>query len=153
MTVKDILNDTEVKMKKTIEAVAREFSEIRTGRASPSLVQGIRIDYYDTPTLLKQLASISVPDAHLIVIQPWDPTIITQVEKAILKSELGLTPTNDGKLIRLAIPRLSEERRNDPQDLECLIEHGGEPFPLIGVQLHYKWHIDSNKQEYFQYPT
>lgn len=113
MAIKDILNDTEAKMKKTIEAVSREFSEIRTGRASPSLVEGIHIDYYDSPTLLKQLASISVPDAHLIVIQPWDPNIIAQVEKAILKSNLGITPSNDGKKIRLSIPPLSGERREE----------------------------------------
>lgn len=113
MTVKDILHDTEAKMKKTIEAVAREFSEIRTGRASPSLVQGLYIDYYNTPTLLKQLASISVPDAHLIVIQPWDPNIIAQIEKTILKSNLGITPSNDGKIIRLSIPPLSRERREE----------------------------------------
>ncbi len=113
MTVKDILNDTEGKMKKTIEAVSREFSEVRTGRAHPGLVEGIHIDYYGSPTLLKQLASISIPDAHLIVIQPWDPTVIAEVEKAILKSNLGLTPSNDGKIIRLSIPSLSRERREE----------------------------------------
>ena len=113
MTVKDILNDTEGKMKKTIEAVSREFSEVRTGRAHPGLVEGIHIDYYGSPTLLKQLASISIPDAHLIVIQPWDPTVIAEVEKAILKSNLGVTPSNDGKIIRLSIPSLSRERREE----------------------------------------
>jgi ribosome recycling factor len=113
MTTKEILHNTEEKMKKTVESVAREFAEIRTGRASPSLVEGLHIDYYGTPTLLKQLASISVPDAHLIVIQPWDLTAIAEIEKAILKSNLGINPSNDGKLIRLSIPPLSKERRQE----------------------------------------
>lgn len=111
MTVREILNNTEEKMKKALESVTREFSAIRTGRASPSLVEGLYINYYGTPTLLKQLASISVPDAHLIVIQPWDITAIGDIEKAIMKSNLGITPSNDGKLIRLSIPPLSKERR------------------------------------------
>lgn len=113
MTTKEILHNTEEKMKKALEAMTREFSEIRTGRASPSLVEGLHIDYYGTPTLLKQLASISVPDAHLIAIQPWDPTAIAEIEKAILKSNLGINPSNDGKLIRLSIPPLSKERRQE----------------------------------------
>jgi ribosome recycling factor len=113
MTTKEILHNTEEKMKKAVESVAREFSEIRTGRASPSLVEGLYIDYYGTPTLLKQLASISVPDAHLIVIQPWDVTAIGEIEKAIMKSNLGINPSHDGKLIRLSIPPLSRERRQE----------------------------------------
>jgi ribosome recycling factor len=111
MAVREILNNTEEKMKKALDSVTREFSAIRTGRASPSLVEGLYINYYETPTLLKQLASISVPDAHLIVIQPWDITAIGEIEKAIMKSNLGITPSNDGKLIRLSIPPLSKERR------------------------------------------
>ena len=113
MTTKEVLHGTEEKLKKAIEAVTREFSEIRTGRASPHLVEGIHIDYYGSPTMLKQLASISVPDAHLITIQPWDPSVIAEVEKAILKSNLGITPSNDGKMIRLSIPALSRERREE----------------------------------------
>ena len=113
MSTKEILHNTEEKMKKAIESVSREFSEIRTGRASPSLVEGLHIDYYGTLTLLKQLASISTPDAHLIVIQPWDITAIPEIEKAIMKSNLGITPSNDGKLIRLAVPPLSKERRQE----------------------------------------
>ncbi len=113
MTTKEILHNTEEKMKKAVESVIREFSEIRTGRASPSLVEGLHIDYYGTPTLLKQLASISVPDVHLVVIQPWDPTAIAEIEKAIMKSNLGITPSNDGKLVRLSIPPLSKERRQE----------------------------------------
>lgn len=113
MTTREILHNTEEKMKKAVESVTREFSEIRTGRASPSLVEGLHIDYYQTPTLLKQLASISAPDAHLIVIQPWDVTSIGEIEKAIMKSNLGITPSNDGKLIRLSVPPLSKERRQE----------------------------------------
>jgi len=113
MTTKEILHNTEDKMKKALESVTREFSEIRTGRASPSLVEGLHIDYYGTPTLLKQLASISTSDAHLIVIQPWDATCVPEIEKAILKSNLGITPSNDGKLIRLPVPPLSKERRQE----------------------------------------
>lgn len=113
MTTKEVLHNTEEKMKKSFESVLREFCEIRTGRASPTLVEGLHIDYYGTPTLLKQLASISVPDAHLIVIQPWDISAIIEIEKAIMKSNLGVNPSNDGKVIRLSIPQLSKERRQE----------------------------------------
>ena len=113
MTNKEILRNSEEKMRKAVDSVAREFSEIRTGRASPNLVEGLHIDYYGTPTLLKQLASISVPDVHLIVIQPWDPAAIVEIEKAIMKSNLGITPSNDGKVVRLSIPALSRERRQE----------------------------------------
>lgn len=113
MTTREILHNTEEKMKKALESVTREFSEIRTGRASPALVEGLHIDYYGTPTLLKQLASISAPDAHLLVIQPWDMTAIPEIEKAIMKSNLGINPSNDGKLIRLSVPPLSKERRQE----------------------------------------
>ena len=113
MTAKEILQQTEEKMKKALESMSREFSEIRTGRASPTLVEGLHIDYYGTPTLLKQLASISAPDAHLLMIQPWDITAIIEIEKAIMKSNLGITPSNDGKVIRLSLPPLSKERRQE----------------------------------------
>lgn len=113
MTTKEIIHNTDEKMKKAFEAVTREFSEIRTGRASPTLVEGLHIDYYGTLTLLKQLASISAPDAHLIVIQPWDATAIVEIEKAILKSNLGINPSNDGKVIRLSVPQLSKDRREE----------------------------------------
>jgi len=113
MTIKEVLHNTEEKMKKAFESANREFHEVRTGRASPSLVEGIHIDYYGTPTMLKQLAAISAPDAHLIVIQPWDPTAIVEIEKAIMKSNLGINPSNDGKMIRLAVPQLSKERRQE----------------------------------------
>jgi len=113
MTTREILHNSEEKMKKALDSVMREFSEIRTGRASPALVEGLHVDYYGTPTLLKQLASISAPDVHLIVIQPWDMTAIVEIEKAIMKSNLGINPSNDGKLIRLSIPPLSKERRQE----------------------------------------
>jgi ribosome recycling factor len=113
MTVKEVLHTTEEKMKKAIEAVNRQFQEVRTGRASPHLVEGLHIDYYGTPTLLKQLASISVPDVHMLMIQPWDVTAIPEIEKAIMKSSLGITPSNDGKIVRLAVPALSKERRQE----------------------------------------
>ncbi|MFH0855386.1 MAG: ribosome recycling factor [Candidatus Omnitrophota bacterium] len=113
MTTKEILHSTEEKMKKAFESMTREFLEIRTGRASPALVEGLHIDYYGTPTLLKQLASISAADAHLLVIQPWDTTAIVEIEKTILKSNLGVNPSNDGKLIRLSFPQLSKERRQE----------------------------------------
>jgi ribosome recycling factor len=113
MTVKEILHSSEEKMKKAFDSVAREFSEIRTGRASPHLVEGLHVDYYGTLTLLKQLASISTQDAHLLVIQPWDATVVPEIEKAILKSNLGITPSNDGKVVRLSFPQLSKERRQE----------------------------------------
>jgi ribosome recycling factor len=113
MLTKEVLKETEDKMKHTLDSMSREFSEVRTGRANPHMVEGIKIDYYGTPTLLKQLASISVPDARLIIIQPWDLTAIPEVEKAILKSNLGLNPANDGKVIRLVVPQLSKERREE----------------------------------------
>ncbi len=113
MTTREILHNTEEKMKKAVDSVMREFSEIRTGRANPGLVEGLHVNYYDTPTLLKQMASISTVDAHLIVIQPWDITAIPEIEKAIMKSNLGINPSNDGKLIRLSIPPLSKERRQE----------------------------------------
>lgn len=113
MTSKEVLHAAEEKMKKTIESVVRQFSEIRTGRASPALVEGLHVDYYGTPTLLKQLASISAPDVHLLTIQPWDPSAIVEIEKAIQKSNIGITPSNDGKIIRLALPLLSKERRQE----------------------------------------
>lgn len=113
MAAREILHSAEDKMKKALESVVREFGEVRTGRAHPGLVEGMHIDYYGTPTLLKQLASVSVPDPHLITIQPWDPSAIPEIEKAIMKSSLGITPSNDGKLVRLSVPQLSKERRQE----------------------------------------
>jgi len=113
MTAKEVLRNTDERLKKAIEFVTRNFAEVRTGRANPSLVEGLHVDYYGTPTMLKQLASITVPDAHMLLIQPWDPTAILEIEKAIQKSNLGITPSNDGKVIRLSVPSLSKERREE----------------------------------------
>jgi len=99
------------RMNRTIEVLKRDFAAIRTGRASLALLDGIVVNYYDTPTPLQQLASLSIPESRQIAIQPWDPKIIGDIEKAILKSDLGLTPMNDGKIIRINIPSLTEERR------------------------------------------
>jgi ribosome recycling factor len=111
--VEEIFEDLNERMGKSIETLKREYSRLRTGRASISLLDGIRVSYYDTPTPLNQMASLAVPEPRLIVIQPWDKTAIGDIEKAILKSELGLTPMNDGKVIRIAIPPLTEERRKE----------------------------------------
>jgi ribosome recycling factor len=100
-------------MGKTVAALKTEFKKVRTGRASLALLDGIRVDYYGTPTPLNQMASLSVPESRLITIQPWDVSAIKEIEKALLKSDLGLTPSNDGKLIRIAIPPLTEERRKE----------------------------------------
>ncbi|MBF0522617.1 MAG: ribosome recycling factor [Candidatus Omnitrophica bacterium] len=110
---KEIIRDTEAKMKKAIESVRREFGEVRTGRAHPGLIEGLHVDYYGTLTLVKQLANISIPDVRTIVIQPWDASVIPELEKAISKSNLGVTPMNDGKVVRITIPQLSEERREE----------------------------------------
>ena len=112
-SAKEVLKDIEQKMKKTVESTEREFSTIRTGRAQSSLVEGIKVNCYDTSMPLKQLSSISTPEPRLIVIQPWDKSIMGDVEKAILSSELGITPTNDGKVIRISIPSLTKERRDE----------------------------------------
>ena len=111
MTTKEIIHDTEQKMKKTVEATQREFSTIRTGRASTALVEGVKVDYYGAITPLRQLAAVSTPDARIIMIQPWDKNSLADIEKAILKSEIGISPTNDGKVIRLSVPPLTQERR------------------------------------------
>jgi ribosome recycling factor len=100
-------------MGKSIDALENELKRVRTGRASLNILDGIRVDYYGTQTPLNQMASLSVPESRLIVIQPWDATVIKDIEKALLKSDLGLTPSSDGKLIRLAIPPLTEERRKE----------------------------------------
>lgn len=112
MPIKDVIKETAVKMEKAVEAADREFSEVRTGRAHPGLVEGLHVDYFGTPTLIKQLANITVPDPRTIVIQPWDPTVIPEIEKAISNAvTIGINPQNDGKVIRLNVPTLSDERR------------------------------------------
>ena len=105
--------EVEAKMEKTLSALKTDFNKVRTGRASPALFDDIRIDYYGTSTLLHQVATLATPEPRLITIQPWDTSIIGEIEKAILKSELGLTPASDGKTLRISIPRLTEERRKE----------------------------------------
>lgn len=108
-----VLDENRQRMEKTLQSLDKEFNRLRTGRASAALLEGIRVDYYGTPTPLEQLASISIPDSRTISIQPWDRGAFKDVEKAILKSELGLNPVNDGKTLRIIIPPLTEERRKE----------------------------------------
>ena len=109
----EILAELRQKMTNTVEALRKDFTRIRTGRASAALLDGIKADCYDTQMPLEQISSISVPESRLITIQPWDQSTIEAIEKSILKSELGLTPMNDGKIIRISIPPLTEERRKE----------------------------------------
>lgn len=111
--MQSVMNDTRKRMEKALDSLSREFGKLRTGRASTSLVEDIKVDYYGAPTPLKQIASISIPDSRTIAIQPWDRNAFGDVEKAIQKSDLGLNPVNDGKVIRINIPQLTEERRKE----------------------------------------
>jgi ribosome recycling factor len=108
-----ILTNFKEDMEKTISALDKSFSRVRTGRASVTLLDGIKVDYYGTPTPIAQVATLSVPESRLIVISPWDATALGSIEKAIQKSDLGLTPSSDGKVIRISIPQLTEERRKE----------------------------------------
>jgi ribosome recycling factor len=101
------------KMDKSIDALHRDIAKLRTGRASLSMLEGIRVDYFGTPTPINQLASMSIPESRLITIQPWDAGVLSAIEKAVMNSDIGLTPTNDGKLIRISIPQLTGERRKE----------------------------------------
>lgn len=111
--IESIYQETKDNMGKSINALKNEFNKVRTGRASLTILDGIRVDYYGTLTPLNQMATLAVPESRLITIQPWDVSVIKEVEKAILKSDLGLTPSNDGKIIRISIPPLTEERRKE----------------------------------------
>jgi len=111
--VEDVYEESKDRMAKSITALKNELKRVRTGRASISLLDGIRVDYYGTLTPLSQMASISVPESRLITIQPWDVSVIKEIEKAILKSDLGLTPSSDGKIVRISIPPLTEQRRKE----------------------------------------
>jgi ribosome recycling factor len=113
MSVRDVLNDAETRMKKSIEAAAHDFATLRTGRANPSLLDSLKVEYYGQTLPVNQLGSVTAPEPRLILIQPWDKGALGAIEKAILKSDLGLMPTNDGNVIRLGIPPLTEERRRD----------------------------------------
>ncbi len=111
--MQNIINTCESKMKKTIQALENEYQSLRTGRASAALFNNIQVEYYGAQTPLSQVGSISIPEARMVVIQPWDKTVLPAIEKAILKSDLGLTPNNDGKLIRINFPALTAERRKE----------------------------------------
>jgi ribosome recycling factor len=109
----EILSELREKMNKSVEALKKEFLRLRTGRASTALLDGIKVSCYETQMPLDQVASLSVPESRLLTIKPWDQSILGEIEKSILKSELGLTPMNDGKIIRISIPPLTEERRKE----------------------------------------
>lgn len=110
--IKEVMQDAREHMEKTIEALHVDLRAVRTGRASPALVERIQVEYYGVPTALNQLAGVTVPEPRLLVIRPWDRSTIGIIEKAILKSDLGMTPTNDGQVIRLTVPQLTDERRH-----------------------------------------
>ena len=109
--IESVFQEARESMGKSIAALQNELKRVRTGRASLSILDGIRVDYYGTPTPLNQIASLSVPESRLITLQPWDVSVVKEIEKAIMKSDLGLTPSSDGKIIRISIPPLTEDRR------------------------------------------
>ncbi len=111
MSYADLLSDAEARMRKAVDVLRGELRSMRTGRAHPGLIEGIRVDYYGTPTPLSQMATISAPEHDQLVVKPFDATAMGEIEKAILKSDIGISPSNDGKIIRLKVPPLSEERR------------------------------------------
>ena len=111
--VKEIVSSAEENMKKSVDVVRKEFASLRAGRATPALLDKIVVSYYGTPTPLNQLANISVPEARMLVIQPWDKSATPEIERAILKSDIGITPSSDGTVIRLTIPQLTQERRTE----------------------------------------
>lgn len=119
----DVISDARARMQKALEATRREFAAIRTGRANPALLEQVRVDYYGAPTPVNQLATITVPEPRLLVVAPWDKKVVKDVERAILKSELGLVPSSDGVVIRIPIPTLTEERR---RDLSKVVRRHGE---------------------------
>ncbi|WP_084245292.1 ribosome recycling factor [Planomicrobium okeanokoites] len=110
---KSVMNETKEKMTNAIQAYSRELSSIRAGRATPSILDRVTVDYYGAPTPINQVAGVSVPEARMIMIQPYDKSVLGDIEKAILKSDIGLNPSNDGSVIRLAVPALTEERRKE----------------------------------------
>ncbi len=111
--INEVLEETRERMGKSEKAFESELTKVRTGRASQAILDGVKVDYYGTQTPLPQMATVSIPESRLITVKPWDISVINEVEKAILKANLGLTPSNDGKLIRIAIPPLTEERRKE----------------------------------------
>ena len=113
MSTTEIMNDTRAHMDKTVKALAHEFSTVRTGRASGAVLDDIKVDYYGTPTPISQIAGIKSPEPHMLVVEPWDKSALKSIEHAIQASDLGITPSNDGSMIRLPFPPLTEERRKD----------------------------------------
>lgn len=111
--IKEVTGEAEERMKKAIDVMRKDYGSMRAGRATPALLDKVMVDYYGVPTPINQMANISVPEPRLLSIQPWDKSVISSIEKAIQKSDLGLTPNNDGSIIRLAIPQLTQERRNE----------------------------------------
>ena len=111
--MKQVFNDCQDKMKKSVDSMLHEFSQLKAGRANPAILDKITVEYYGTATPIPQIGSISVPEARTLVVQPWDASILGEIEKAILASDLGINPNNDGKVIRLVFPQLTEERRRD----------------------------------------
>ncbi len=111
INMKEVIANTEVKMGKTIDALKNEYGAIRAGRANPAILDKIKVEYYGTPTPVNQLGNVSVPEARTLLIQPWDASVLKEIEKEIQKSDIGINPTNDGKVIRLSFPPLTEERR------------------------------------------
>ncbi|MHB1418367.1 MAG: ribosome recycling factor [Bacillota bacterium] len=111
--IQEILAELEDRMKKAVEILKKDLASLRAGRANPALLEKVQVNYYGTPTPVNQVANISVPEARLLVIQPWDRNMIAEIERAIMKSDLGLNPSNDGTLIRIAVPQLTQERRTE----------------------------------------
>lgn len=136
-------SEIESRMDKTISVLQENFSEVRAGRANPAILNKVKVDYYGTPTPISQVAGISVPEARLIVIQPWDMSILKEIEKAILASDIGITPNNDGKVLRLAFPELNEERRKEiVKDIKKMAEEA-----KVGIRSLRREGLDNAKKE------
>lgn len=119
MTIRQLIDDAKRRMDKSLEVLTKELASVRTGRASLAILDGVTVDYYGSPTPLNQVANLAVPEANLITVQPWEPPMLDKIEKAILSSDLDLNPSNDGKILRIPIPQLTEERRKK------LVKHVG----------------------------
>lgn len=136
-------SEIESRMDKTISVLQENFSEVRAGRANPAILNKVKVDYYGTATPISQVAGISVPEARLIVIQPWDMSILKEIEKAILASDIGITPNNDGKVLRLAFPELNEERRKEiVKDIKKMAEEA-----KVGIRSLRREGLDNAKKE------